>query len=107
MIEALDDVSGGEAIVSTEVGQHQMWTALYHKAKHPRRFLTSGGLGTMGFVLPASIGAHFARPDLPIVCIAGDGSAMMNIQELDTYARYDMPIKILLFDNNCLGMVRQ
>jgi acetolactate synthase-1/2/3 large subunit len=107
VIGALDDVSGGEAIVVTEVGQHQMWTALYHRAKHPRRFLTSGGLGTMGFGLPASIGAHFACPDLPIVCIAGDGSAMMNIQELDTYARYDLPIKILLFDNNCLGMVRQ
>ncbi|MDR1943667.1 MAG: biosynthetic-type acetolactate synthase large subunit [Synergistaceae bacterium] len=107
VIDALDDVVKGEAIVTTEVGQHQMWTALYHRATHPRRFLTSGGLGTMGFGLPASIGAHFARPDLPIFCIAGDGSAMMNIQELDTYARYSLPVKVLLFDNNCLGMVRQ
>jgi acetolactate synthase-1/2/3 large subunit len=61
----------------------------------------------MGFGLPASIGAHFAKPDLPIICVAGDGSAMMNIQELDTYARYNLPIKVLLLDNNCLGMVRQ
>ncbi|MDR1885203.1 MAG: biosynthetic-type acetolactate synthase large subunit [Synergistaceae bacterium] len=107
VFEALDDVTGGEAIVTTEVGQHQMWAAQYHKTRSPRRFLTSGGLGTMGFGLPASIGAHFAAPRLPVVCIAGDGSAMMNIQELDTYARYNLPIKVLLFDNNCLGMVRQ
>lgn len=107
IMEALDDVTKGEAIVTTEVGQHQMWAALYHRAKHPKRFITSGGLGTMGFGLPASIGAHFARPDLPIVCVAGDGSAMMNIQELDTFARYELPIKVLLLDNNCLGMVRQ
>lgn len=107
VFEVLDEVTQGDAIVTTEVGQHQMWAALYHKTKYPRHFLTSGGLGTMGFGIPASIGAHFARADLPVVCIAGDGSAMMNIQELDTYARYDLPIKILLFDNNCLGMVRQ
>jgi acetolactate synthase-1/2/3 large subunit len=107
VFDALDDVLKGEAIVTTEVGQHQMWAAQYHRAKHPRHFLTSGGLGTMGFGIPASIGAHFARPDLPIICIAGDGSAMMNIQELDTYARYNLPIKVILLDNNCLGMVRQ
>jgi acetolactate synthase-1/2/3 large subunit len=107
VFEALDGVTNGDVIVTTEVGQHQMWAAQYHMAKSPRRFLTSGGLGTMGFGLPASIGAHFANPDLPIVCVAGDGSAMMNIQELDTYARYKLPIKVLLFDNNCLGMVRQ
>lgn len=107
VIDSMDRVTGGEAIITTEVGQHQMWAALYHKAKHPRRFITSGGLGTMGFGIPASMGAHFAKPELPIFCIAGDGSAMMNIQELDTYARYQMPIKVLVFDNNCLGMVRQ
>lgn len=107
VLDALDDVTKGEAIVTTEVGQHQMWAALYHKALHPRRFVTSGGLGTMGFGIPAAMGAHFAQPELPVFCIAGDGSAMMNIQELDTYARYNMPIKILLLDNNCLGMVRQ
>jgi len=107
VMDALDDVTKGEAIVTTEVGQHQMWAALYHNAKHPKRFITSGGLGTMGFGIPASIGAHFANPDLPIFCVAGDGSAMMNIQELDTYARYRLPVKVLLLDNNCLGMVRQ
>jgi acetolactate synthase-1/2/3 large subunit len=107
VFEALDDVTQGDVVVTTEVGQHQMWAAQYHNARRPRRFLTSGGLGTMGFGLPASIGAHFANPDLPVVCIAGDGSAMMNIQELDTYARYNLPIKVLHFDNNCLGMERQ
>ena len=107
VIDSMDRVTGGEAIVTTEVGQHQMWAALYHKAKYPRRFVTSGGLGTMGFGIPASMGVHFAKPELPVFCIAGDGSAMMNIQELDTYARYQLPIKVLVFDNNCLGMVRQ
>ncbi|MDR1515059.1 MAG: biosynthetic-type acetolactate synthase large subunit [Synergistaceae bacterium] len=107
VIEALDEVLQGEAIVITEVGQHQMWAALYHNARQPRRFLTSGGLGTMGFGIPASIGAHFAKPELPIICLAGDGSAMMNIQELDTYARYNLPVKVIVLDNNCLGMVRQ
>jgi acetolactate synthase-1/2/3 large subunit len=107
ILDALDEVTKGEVIVTTEVGQHQMWAAQFHKTLHPRRFVTSGGLGTMGFGIPAAMGAHFARPDLPVVCVAGDGSAMMNIQELDTYARYDMPIKVLLFDNACLGMVRQ
>lgn len=107
ILDALDDVTQGEAIITTEVGQHQMWAALYHRAKHPGRFITSGGLGTMGFGLPASIGAHFAKPDLPIFCVAGDGSLMMNIQELDTCARYGLPVKVLLFDNSCLGMVRQ
>lgn len=108
VIDSMDRVTGGEAIITTEVGQHQMWAALYHKGEAPETFITSGGLGTMGFGIPASMGAHFAKPELPIFCcIAGDGSAMMNIQELDTYARYQMPIKVLVFDNNCLGMVRQ
>lgn len=107
IFDALDDVTRGELILATEVGQHQMWAALYHKSLRPKRFLTSGGLGTMGFGIPAAMGAHFANPSLPVVCIAGDGSAMMNIQELDTYARYNLPIKVFLLDNNCLGMVRQ
>jgi acetolactate synthase-1/2/3 large subunit len=107
VLEAMDEVLKGEVIVATEVGQHQMWTAQYHKTIHPRNFITSGGLGTMGFGIPASIGAHYARPELPVVCIAGDGSAMMNIQELDTYARYNLPIKVFIFDNGCLGMVKQ
>ena len=107
IMSALYDATGGEAIVTTEVGQHQMWAALYYKSDHARRFLTSGGLGTMGFGFPSAMGAHFARPDLPVFCIAGDGSFMMNIQELDTCARYQIPVKILLLDNGCLGMVRQ
>lgn len=107
IMSALYDATGGEALVTTEVGQHQMWAALYYKSDHARRFITSGGLGTMGFGFPAAMGAHFARPDLPVFCIAGDGSFMMNIQELDTCARYQIPVKILLLDNGCLGMVRQ
>ena len=107
IMSALYDATGGEAVVTTEVGQHQMWAALYYKSDHARRFLTSGGLGTMGFGFPSAMGAHFARPDLPVFCIAGDGSFMMNIQELDTCARYQIPVKILLLDNGCLGMVRQ
>lgn len=107
VFDALDETTKGDAVVVTEVGQHQMWAALYHKSIHPKHFLTSGGLGTMGFGIPASIGAHFANPNLPVICIAGDGSAMMNIQELDTFARYNLPVKVFIFDNNCLGMVRQ
>jgi acetolactate synthase-1/2/3 large subunit len=107
ILEALDEITKGKLILTTEVGQHQMWAAQYHKALYPRQFVTSGGLGTMGFGIPASMGAHFARPDLPVACVAGDGSAMMNIQELDTCARYNLPVKVLIFDNNCLGMVRQ
>ncbi|MCL2010126.1 MAG: thiamine pyrophosphate-dependent enzyme, partial [Synergistaceae bacterium] len=107
VLDALDEVTQSDVIVTTEVGQHQMWTAQYHRALHPRRFISSGGLGTMGFGIPAAMGVHFARPDVPVVCVAGDGSAMMNIQELDTCARYGIPIKVFVLDNNCLGMVRQ
>jgi acetolactate synthase-1/2/3 large subunit len=108
VIEAMDEVLRGEAIVTTEVGQHQMWAAQYHRALHPRRFVTSGGLGTMGFGIPAAIGAHYGcGGSLPVVCVAGDGSAMMNIQELDTCARRGVPVKIFVLDNNCLGMVKQ
>ena len=107
IMDAIYDVTRGEAVVTTEVGQHQMWAALYYKTDHSKRFLTSGGLGTMGFGFPAALGAYYAQPDLPIFCIAGDGSFMMNIQELDTCARYNIPVKIILLDNACLGMVRQ
>jgi acetolactate synthase-1/2/3 large subunit len=108
VIDAMDEILRGEAIVTTEVGQNQMWAAQYHKALYPRRFVTSGGLGTMGFGIPAAIGAHYGcGGSLPVVCIAGDGSAMMNIQELDTCARRNVPVKIFVLDNNCLGMVRQ
>ena len=107
IMEAIHTVTKGEAMISTEVGQHQMWAAQYFKADHPRRFITSGGLGTMGFGLPAAMGAYYARPEIPNFCIAGDGSVMMNIQELDTMARYKIPVKTVVMDNNCLGMVRQ
>jgi acetolactate synthase-1/2/3 large subunit len=108
VMDAMDEILRGEVIVTTEVGQNQMWAAQYHRALHPRRFVTSGGLGTMGFGIPAAIGAHYGcGGSLPVVCVAGDGSAMMNIQELDTCARRGIPVKIFVLDNNCLGMVRQ
>jgi acetolactate synthase-1/2/3 large subunit len=107
IIEKIGELTQGEAIVTTEVGQHQMWTAQYYKFKHPRSFITSGGLGTMGFGLPAAIGAKIARPDLPVIDIAGDGSIQMNIQELGTAIQYKLPIIICILNNQFLGMVRQ
>lgn len=107
VIETLREVTGGKAIVTTEVGQHQMWTAQHYRVEEPRRFVTSGGLGTMGFGFPAAIGAALACPKQHICCIAGDGSFMMNIQELDTCARHNIPVKVFILNNSCLGMVRQ
>ncbi len=107
IIETLREITGGKAILTTEVGQHQMWAAQHYRVEEPRRFITSGGLGTMGFGFPAAIGAAFACPNQHICCIAGDGSFMMNIQELDTCARYNIPVKVFIFNNSCLGMVRQ
>lgn len=107
VFETLRDLTGGDAIVTTEVGQHQMWAAQYYKMEEPRRFVTSGGLGTMGFGFPAAIGAYFACPKQHVCCIAGDGSFMMNIQELDTCVRHKIPVKTFIFNNSCLGMVRQ
>jgi acetolactate synthase-1/2/3 large subunit len=94
-------------IITTDVGQHQMWAAQFLNLEEDTLFLTSGGLGTMGFGLPAAIGAQFARPDARVVCVTGDGSLMMMIHELATLRRYDVPVKIILFDNGCLGLVRQ
>ncbi len=94
-------------LVTCDVGQHQMWVAQHYQFKHPRQHLTSGGLGTMGFGLPAAIGAQLADPDATVICVTGDGSIMMNIQELATLRRYDLPVRILLLDNQSLGMVRQ
>ena len=93
--------------VVADVGQNQMWTALHWKAERPRTFLTSGGLGTMGYALPAAIGASFANALSPVACIAGDGGFLMNAQELETCARYAVPVRIFVLNNGCLGMVRQ
>ncbi len=101
------EVTKGEAIVTTEVGQNQMWAAQYYLARHPRQFISSGGLGTMGFGFPAAIGAQVARPDKLVVDIAGDGSIQMNIQELGTAVNYRLPVKVVILNNQYLGMVRQ
>ncbi len=107
IIEAIQKEAGKNCIVTTEVGQHQMWAALYWKTEYPGQFLTSGGLGTMGYGLPAAIGAYFANPDITPICISGDGSFFMNMAEIDTAVRYDVPIKLFVFNNKSLGMVRQ
>ena len=107
VVEMLDKLTGGEAIISTEVGQNQMWAAQFYRFNHPRRFITSGGLGTMGYGLPAAIGAQVAFPDKCVIDIAGDGSIQMNIQELATAKQYNCPVKIAILNNGFLGMVRQ
>ncbi len=100
-------IAGDDAIVTTDVGKHQMWTAQSYPLTRPRQFLTSGGLGTMGFGMPTAIGAALANPDKTVLCFTGDGSIMMNIQELATAAEQQVNIKIILFDNSSLGLVRQ
>ncbi len=107
VIEKIYEQSGGDAIVASDVGQHQMWVAQYFKFDRPRTSITSGGLGTMGFGLPAAIGAQFACPDKLVFNVAGDGSFQMNLQELATIAINKLPIKIAIINNGCLGMVRQ
>jgi acetolactate synthase-1/2/3 large subunit len=107
MIEALYEATGGKAIVSSDVGQHQMWAAQYYHFRHPRRWINSGGLGTMGFGLPAAMGAKVGRPEETVVCIAGDGSVQMNMQELATCAQEGIAIKVFIMNNGYLGMVRQ
>lgn len=106
-IRVLDELTDGNAIISTGVGQHQMWAAQFYKYRRPRQWLTSGGLGAMGFGLPAAIGAAVANPDAIVVDIDGDGSFMMNVQELATIKVENLPIKILLLNNQHLGMVVQ
>jgi acetolactate synthase-1/2/3 large subunit len=106
-IQVLDELTDGNAIVSTGVGQHQMWAAQFYKYKRPRQWLTSGGLGAMGFGLPAAIGAAVANPDAIVVDIDGDGSFIMNVQELATIRVENLPIKIMLLNNQHLGMVVQ
>ena len=107
VVEELYRVTKGDAIVTTEVGQNQMWAAQYYKYKEPRTFLTSGGLGTMGYGLGASIGAKLGRPDKTVVNVAGDGCFRMNMNEIATAARYNVPIIQLVLNNHVLGMVRQ
>ncbi|MCL4547378.1 MAG: biosynthetic-type acetolactate synthase large subunit [Bacteroidetes bacterium] len=107
VIEKLSEKTKGEAVIVTDVGQHQMWTAQHYKYNHPRSNLTSGGLGTMGFSVPASIGASFAVKDRPIISISGDGGFQMNIQELITAVAYKVPVKFFIINNSFLGMVRQ
>jgi len=107
LLKRLTEVAPADTIVACDVGQHQMWVAQHCKFGHPRNHLTSGALGTMGFGLPAAMGAQFACPDRTVVLVSGDGSFMMNVQELATIARCRLPVKIVLLDNSALGMVRQ
>jgi acetolactate synthase-1/2/3 large subunit len=107
VIDKISEVTEGNAIIATDVGQHQMWTAQFYHFSKPRRWCTSGGLGTMGYGFPAAIGAQIAHPDDTVICISGDGSIMMNIQELRTVVRYDIPVIVAIINNSYLGMVRQ
>ena len=107
VMEVLNDIVKGEAIFTTGVGQHQMWAAQYLAVKHPRSWLTSGSMGTMGFGLPAAIGAQFANPEKIVINIDGDGSIRMNLGEMETVTTYGVPVKILVMNNNGDGMVRQ
>src|ERR687891_241097 len=107
MIEAMYEATEGDAIITSDVGQHQMWAAQYYHFSNPRRWINSGGLGTMGFGLPAAIGAKVACPDDSVVCLAGDGSLIMVCQELATAAFHNIPVKVFLMNNGHFGMVRQ
>jgi len=107
IIRTLSDLLKGEGVIVSEVGQNQMWAAQYFGFKKPRTWITSGGLGTMGYGFPAAMGAHFAQPEMPVFVIAGDGSFQMNIQELGTVAQYNIPVKVAILNNMYLGMVRQ
>jgi len=107
VVEKLYEITAGNAIISTEVGQNQMWAAQYYLFDRPRTFLSSGGLGTMGYGFPAAIGAQIAFPDRLVIDIAGDGSIQMNIQELATVIQYKLPVKVVILNNGYLGMVRQ
>ncbi len=107
MVRALFEATGGEAIITSDVGQHQMWAAQYYDFPAPRRWINSGGLGTMGFGLPAAMGAAVGCPERVVCCIAGDGSVQMNAQELATCAENEIPIKVFIMNNGYLGMVRQ
>ena len=107
VIEKLHQVTRGDAYVTSDVGQHQMWAAQYYKFDQPRRWINSGGLGTMGFGMPAAMGVQFAHPEAMVACVTGEGSIQMNIQELSTCKQFNLPLKIILLNNRYLGMVRQ
>ncbi len=107
LLKQLSDRKPESAVVTTDVGQHQMWSAQHMSFSRPENFITSSGLGTMGFGIPAAVGAQMARPDDMVICVSGDGSFMMNVQELGTIKRKRLPVKIVLIDNQRLGMVRQ
>ena len=107
VIEKLWEVTKGEAYITSDVGQHQMWAAQYYKFDKPRRWINSGGLGTMGVGLPYAMGCQFADKDAQVACVTGEGSIQMNIQELSTCAQYGLPIKVIMLNNRYLGMVRQ
>ena len=107
VIEKLHEITGGDAFITSDVGQHQMWAAQYYKFEKPRRWINSGGLGTMGFGLPAAMGVQMVNPGAMVACVTGEGSIQMNIQELSTCKQFHLPIKIILLNNGYLGMVRQ
>jgi acetolactate synthase I/II/III large subunit len=107
MVEAMWEATDGNAIITSDVGQHQMWAAQYYHFPKPRRWINSGGLGTMGFGLPSALGAQVACPDDSVVCLAGDGSLIMTCQELATCVTENIPVKVFLMNNGYLGMVRQ
>jgi acetolactate synthase-1/2/3 large subunit len=107
VIEKLYEITGGDAFVTSDVGQHQMWAAQYYKFNKPRRWINSGGLGTMGFGLPAAMGVQLINPGAVVACVTGEGSIQMNIQELSTCKQFHLPIKVVSLNNRYLGMVRQ
>ncbi|MFT4581916.1 MAG: acetolactate synthase-1/2/3 large subunit [Gammaproteobacteria bacterium] len=107
VVQSLYDITGGDAFITSDVGQHQMWAAQYYKFDKPRRWINSGGLGTMGFGLPSAMGVQLAHPESTVACITGEASIQMCIQELSTCLQYDLPIKIISLNNRYMGMVRQ
>jgi len=107
VIQKLYEVTHGDAFITSDVGQHQMWSAQYYKFDQPRRWINSGGLGTMGFGLPAAMGVQLAHPGATVACVTGEGSIQMNIQELSTCKQFRLPIKVVALNNRYLGMVRQ
>jgi len=107
VLEKLYEITKGDAFVTSDVGQHQMWAAQFYKFDKPRRWINSGGLGTMGFGLPSAMGVQFAHPEAMVACVTGEGSIQMNIQELSTCKQFNLPLKIILLNNRYLGMVRQ